>query len=92
MNATTARLILLLRIAYVIGVSLFVIDVLFAVALQTTLWVLTGSIPEELPYTEVMDWIAIVAFVFVVIGAVLTIVTTSEFARAGVDVDADRSH
>ncbi|MFB2584727.1 hypothetical protein [Herbiconiux liukaitaii] len=92
MNATTARLILLLRIAYIIGVSLFVIDVLFAVALQTTLWVLTGAIPEELPYTEVMDWIAIVAFVFVVIGAVLTIVTTSEFARAGVDVDADRSH
>ena len=91
-NATTARLILLLRVAYIIGLSLFVIDVLLAIALQTMLWILTDETPDELPLSGLMDWIAVVAFVFIVIGSVLTIVTTSEFARAGVDVDADKAH
>ena len=92
MNATTARLILLLRVAYIIGLSLFVIDVLLAIALQTMLWILTDETPDELPLSELMDWITVIAFVFIVVGSVLTIVTTSEFARAGVDVDADKAH
>ena len=91
-NATTARLILLLRVAYIVGLALFVIDVLLAISIQTMLWILTDETPDELPLSELMDWIAVIAFVFIVIGSVLTIVTTSEFARAGVDVDADKAH
>lgn len=89
MNALTARLIVLLRIAYITGLALFVIDVLLAVALQTMMWLLGADPTQETPLDEAMNWIAVIAFGFVVVGAVITIVTTSEFARNGIDVDAD---
>jgi hypothetical protein len=91
-NATTARLVVLLRVAYIIGLSLFVIDVLLAIALQTVLWLLTGTTTDTSVLESAMDWIAVIAFGFVIVGAVLTVVTTSELAGDGVDVDADRSH
>jgi hypothetical protein len=88
-NALTARLIVLLRIAYITGLSLFVIDVLLAVGLRTMQWLLGADPDEATPLDDPMNWIAVIAFGFVVVGAVITIVTTSEFARNGVDVDAD---
>lgn len=92
MPASIHRLLILLRIAYIVGAVLFGLDVLLALGVQAVDLVLTGDVAEESPLDPLMNTMILVAFAFVATGAVLTAVTTSAIAGQGVDVDADRTH
>ena len=78
----TRRLIVLLRIAYVTGAALFLVDVLINVGLRILIAADVVSFTEASgPIFTAMDWIAIVAFVFAALGAIATVVATSELTR-----------
>ncbi|QJU54302.1 hypothetical protein SCB71_14245 [Herbiconiux sp. KACC 21604] len=82
MTTGTARLIVLLRVAYITGAALFLVDVLINVALQVL--IRTGQVPYTEPKGPIftaMDWIAIIAFVLAAIGALATVIATSELTR-----------
>ncbi|WP_291054740.1 hypothetical protein [Herbiconiux sp.] len=87
MTTTTARLVLLLRICYILGAALFVLDVVYAFAAQGFEILLTGDIAEHSPADSVIEWIAVIAFALVALGAVLTIAATTEFTKNGIDSD-----
>lgn len=78
---------LLLRIAYIVGGALFVADVLVAGYAAVAEFIATGTVSDTNPYEPLMEWLAVVAFVFVAIGAVLTIVTTLAFTGEGIDTE-----
>jgi hypothetical protein len=86
-TTTTARLVLLLRICYILGAALFVLDVVYAFAAQGFEILLTGDIAEHSPADSVIEWIAVIAFALVALGAVLTIAATTEFTKDGIDAD-----
>jgi hypothetical protein len=79
--------VLLLRIAYIVGGALFVADVLVAGYAAVAEFIATGTVSDTNPYEPLMEWLAVVAFVFVAIGAVLTIVTTLAFTGEGIDTE-----
>ncbi|GAA2241796.1 hypothetical protein N1031_14940 [Herbiconiux moechotypicola] len=84
MNTTAARLVVALRVAYVIGAALFVLDVVIAVV--ATLLIDTEPIASLAAlgvFDVTMDWVAVIAFAFAAIGAVLTVLATSELIRGG---------
>jgi hypothetical protein len=76
------RLILLLRVAYITGAALFLIDVLIGLSAGTLEDV--GTLPHssaDTPVDIAMDWIAIVAFCCAAVGAVVTVFASSEVVR-----------
>jgi len=79
--------VLLLRIAYIVGAALFVADVLVAGYAAAVEFAATGTVSDTNPYEPLMEWLAVIAFVFVAVGAVLTVVATLAFTGEGIDAD-----
>lgn len=86
MNSTASRLILILRISYIVGASLFLLDVLAAGAVNALVDV-AGTVPpsDQDALESAMDWVAVIAFGFVAVGAVVTVLATSELLRGPAD-------
>lgn len=82
MTTRARRLILLLRVTYITGASLFLLDVVISLAsgyvgnLGTT--EPTGN---DTPFDIAMDWVAVIAFCFAALGALVTVFATSELVR-----------
>jgi hypothetical protein len=88
-TARLAHLVLALRIAYLLGAGLFLFDVVLAFggpAIITS--VFHGS--DDGTLEILTSWIAVIAFTFAAIGAVITIAATSDRAApAPAPEDAD---
>ena len=87
MNTTTARLVVLLRIAYITGAALFLLDVGYAFAAQGFEILLTGDVADHSPQDSAIEWVAVIAFSFAALGAVLTVAATDQFTKRGLDHD-----
>ena len=76
MNATTKRLVTLLRVAYVAGAALFLVDLMIAFA-ASKVTVSDGGIDFDVaegdPVNVTLQWLALVAFGCAAVGAVLTV-------------------
>lgn len=83
MNARTARLVLLLRLAYLIGAALFVLDLLVGGAIALVQISETGDVDEHGPAASLVEWGALIAFCFTALGAVITVVATVRLTRNG---------
>lgn len=78
---------LLLRIAYIVGGALFLTDVLVAGYAAAVEFSATGTVSDSNPYDPLMEWLAVIAFGFAAVGAVLTIVATLAFTGEGIDAE-----
>ncbi|MDO9396629.1 MAG: hypothetical protein Q7T71_08805 [Herbiconiux sp.] len=90
--ARTARLVLALRVAYILAGALFVADILIAVVGSYQMLSRFGIILLEGPLGTLTEWIALSAFVFAALGAVLTVVATIDYTGAGIDSDTTFDH
>lgn len=82
------RLVLALRVAYLIGAGLFLADIVFAGVTANIRFPDGGVILEaDDAYDSLIEWIALIAFAFAALGAVLTVAATTEFTRTGIDGD-----
>jgi hypothetical protein len=89
-SSTTARLVLALRVAYVLGAALFVVDIVIAIGSAHIAFGPNGlSIDPDPTYDVLAEWIALFAFAFAALGAVITVVATTMFTKQGIDGDAD---
>ena len=70
------RLVTLLRVAYIASAALFVVDLMIAFA-ASTVTVADGGIDFDVADTDpvyvTLQWLALVAFGFAALGAVLTV-------------------
>lgn len=87
MSTRIQSLVLLLRIAYIVGGALFVVDVLVAGYAATVDLAETGVVSDTNIYDSAMEWIAVIAFAFAALGAVLTVVATTAFTGEGIDTE-----
>ncbi|SDZ42882.1 hypothetical protein [Herbiconiux ginsengi] len=89
MTARLAHLVLALRIAYLVGAGLFLFDVVLAFGGPAIIAsVFHGS--DEGGLETLTSWIAVIAFTFAAIGAVITVAATSDrSAPAPLAEDAD---
>jgi hypothetical protein len=77
-TARTTRLVILLRVAYLIGAGLFLLDMVIAISAQTISFAGTGTIAEDASVEIWTDWIALAAFAFAAIGAIATVAVLSD--------------
>ncbi|MGA1837637.1 hypothetical protein VD659_11975 [Herbiconiux sp. 11R-BC] len=93
MNSRLGRLVVLLRVAYLVGAGLFLLDVVLSITASTMSSPGPGDVVLTLPPDDVlggiMDWIAVAAFGFAVIGAVITIVVVT---LAGEPAEQETDH
>lgn len=89
MNSRLAHLVLALRIAYLVGAGLFLFDVVLAFGGPAiVVSVFHGS--DDGTLEVLTSWIALIAFTFAAIGAIITIAATSDrSAPAPLAEDAD---
>ena len=79
MTARLAHLVLALRIAYLVGAGLFLFDVVLAIGAPAIITsVFHGS--DDGTLENLTSWIALIAFGFAAIGAIITIAATSDRA------------
>ncbi|MCS5716547.1 hypothetical protein N1027_00165 [Herbiconiux sp. CPCC 205763] len=77
MTARLAHLVLALRIAYLVGAGLFLFDVVLAFGGPA---IVTSVLrrPDDGTLEIVTAWIAVIAFAFAAVGAVITVAATSD--------------
>jgi hypothetical protein len=87
-TATPARLVIALRIAYLLGAGLFVIDMIIAIVAQ----IVAGSADVPGAVDSVTDWLAVAAFAFAALGAIITVAVLSLRSSPVVDESPDELH
>jgi hypothetical protein len=87
-TATPARLVIALRIAYLLGAGLFVIDMVIAIVAQ----IVAGSDAVAGEVDSVTDWLAVAAFACAAVGAIITVAVLSLRSSPVADDSPDELH